>query len=449
MTFFWRILLSAWAIAVVTVTVTFWAAGWLPQARDADDARLAEQMVSLVAGRFAMLLAKDPTTAVDRFTEEQSFDFSPILEVYVLDPEGNDILSRPLPNSLGKAEARHLPATPGRDLPLRGRLHVREDGLAGYRIVGVEGYFLLGDVLMREGGRVLVFALALTVSVLVSLMLARFIVLPVRRLRLAEQQVAAGDLSVRVAHTVGSRTDDIARLAQDFDVMTDRVDALLTSRQRLLRDVSHELRSPLARLQALLSIARQKDGTADLAQIDRMETELGRLDELIGEILAYSRLEAQEDIVRGPVDVVDLVENIVDDASLEGAAVGKNVRLQGPERCLMRLDSGILQSAVENVVRNAVRHTAVGTGVTVSVRDDAETVRIVVEDNGPGVPDEAIGQLFEPFFRVGDSRGTQSGTGGIGLAIAERSIRLHGGTITAENRVGGGLRIRMALPRAA
>ena len=143
---------------------------------------------------------------------------------------------------------------------------------------------------------------------------------------------------------------------------------------------------------------------------------------------------------------MDLVRNIVEDASLEGQAAGKQIRLQSPERCVIDLDSGLIQRAVENVVRNALRYTLEGTAVDVGIADEAACLRIFVDDHGPGVPQEAIGKIFQPFFRIEGSRGTQSGSGGIGLAIAERSIRLHGGTITARNREGGGLRVEMMLP---
>jgi two-component system sensor histidine kinase CpxA len=273
------------------------------------------------------------------------------------------------------------------------------------------------------------------------------VVLPVRRLRKAGQKVAEGDLKQRVAPTVGSRTDDIAELARDFDVMTERVQDLLESRQRLMRDVSHELRSPLARLQALLSIARQKlDGSEDLP-LDRIERELERLDELIGEILSYARLEAKEEINRRPTDLVDLVQNIVDDAGVEGQESGKQIRLVGPATCMLKVDAGLVQGAVENVVRNALKHTDADTTVEVTINERPAFVDITIRDRGPGVPEDALDKLFEPFYRIEEARGTRSGSGGIGLAIAKRSVRLHGGTIRAANRRDGGLRIEMILPR--
>jgi two-component system sensor histidine kinase CpxA len=325
-------------------------------------------------------------------------------------------------------------------------LLVRDKDLEGYVVVGYKAHFPMREVLMRPGGRGLLAVFLVAVSAIVSFMLARFIVLPVRRLRLAEQKVASGDLSVRVAHTVGNRTDDIARLAQDFDVMAEQVGALLQSQKRMMRDVSHELRSPLARLHALLSIAHQSADSQGAVQIERMEMELERLDDLIGEILAFSRLESKAGIQRHPTDIVDLVQNIVDDSSLEAQAVGKGIHLDGPERIVVHVDSGLIQSAVENVIRNALKYSADNTPVEITVIAQKDWVSIVIDDRGPGVPEDAIDKIFQPFYRVEDSRSTRSGSGGIGLAIADRSVRLHGGTITAENRAGGGLRVKISLP---
>jgi signal transduction histidine kinase len=277
-----------------------------------------------------------------------------------------------------------------------------------------------------------------------SYLLAGFVVRPVRRLQSAGHKVAEGDLSVRVAHTVGSRTDEIAQLARDFDGMTARVETLLQSQQQLMRDVSHELRSPLARLQALLSIAEQRSGVLDEGLINGMETELVRLDKLIGEILNYARLENRRGIQRRPTNIVDLVQNIVDDASLEAQAASKQIRLECPEQLVLNLDAGLIQSAVENVVRNAVKLTR--TTVNVVIWEEDLRVHIVVEDDGPGVAPKELDRILLPFYRIVDSRGAHSGSGGLGLAIAERSVRAHGGMISAENRNDAGLRVDILLP---
>lgn len=447
MSFFWRIFLSAWAIMLVTAAATFWAAGWLPGGEDeANQPSISEQMSDLIANELRRLIAANPATAASILVERRALDYAPILTIYVIDSDGNDILGRELPSAVATVVGQLADPKAGVAELEMSKLHVRASDIGGYIVVGEEGYYPLGQVLMRKGGRGLLLLIMVLVSAAFSYLLARFIVLPVRRLQLAGQRVADGDLTARVAPSVGNRTDEIARLAHDFDVMTERVDGLLKSQQRLMRDVSHELRSPLARLQALLSIARQSADRPGPDRIDRMEKELERLDALIGEILAYSRLEARTGITQHPTDIVDLVQNIVDDASLEGQAMGKQIQISGPEQCVIELDGGLIQSAVENVIRNALKYTAENTAVEVNIIDQKNGVRIVIDDHGPGIPEEVIDQIFDPFFRVGEARGTYSGFGGIGLAIAERSVRLHGGTVTARNRDGAGLRVEIDIP---
>ncbi|MDJ0751148.1 MAG: ATP-binding protein [Woeseiaceae bacterium] len=447
MTFFWRIFLSAWAIVFVSIVLTSLSSRWLPDAADSTESvPLVEQLVAFTADELQERLENDPTTAAVDLAEERALDFAPLLKIYVLDSEGSDVLGRDLPDVVAGAAAGTISYDELMGSSGVRKLYVQRDGLHGYTVVGHLGQFPVGLALRNPSARFLMPTLMIVVSAVVSLLLARFIVLPVRRLRKAGQRVAAGDLSVRVSPSVGGRTDDIALLAHDFDVMTERVEALLKSQQRLMRDVSHELRSPLARLQALLSISRQNADSESASQIDRMELEIERLDELIGEILTYTRLEAAKRINRCPTDLVDLVQNIVDYASLEGHAAGKEIVLEGPARRLMNLDSGLIQRAVENVIRNAVKYTAPNTMVDVTIEEQSDSVRIVVDDHGFGVPEEAIDRIFEPFFRVDESRSAHSGSGGIGLAIAERSIRLHGGSIWARNRDAGGLRVVVEFP---
>jgi two-component system sensor histidine kinase CpxA len=446
MRFFWRIFLSVWAIVLITTVLTAWTGGWFS---DSDErsvvAPIANQVIALISRELQTELARDQAAALDVLARDYALDSTPLLQIYILDPSGKDVLGRQLPDAVYEALVDQYPAA-GRPARKSARVHVRSLDPAGVKVVAYEGFFPLAQGLVAPSGRMLYLFFTLIVSAAVSLLLARFIERPVRRLQLAGQKVAAGDLSVRVAHTVRGRADEIARLARDFDSMTERVEALLHARHRLLRDVSHELRSPLARIQALLSIARQKNGAANVEHIDRVEGELQRLDDLIGEILAYSRLEAREGVTRRATDIVDLVQNIVDDASLEGQPDSKDVQLHGPQRLVVAVDSGLIQSAVENVVRNAVKYTRAGTTVDVRIAEEQGFVSVAVEDSGPGVPEASIDRIFEAFYRVEDSRSTRSGTGGIGLAIARHSIRLHGGTISARNRAGQGLRVEIVLP---
>lgn len=442
--FFPRIFISVWAILILSGTITLLTGKLMPLPDEPSKAgRYHEQLVELVARDLRHQWATmdpDPTTTD---LNAQLLDFDSLMQVYVVGPNGRDLLGRDLPTPV-----RRYLEQPTRNIQRRRattHLSVQTEGLRGYTVIGYQSGYLLGRALMRPGARAILFLVGLLVSAVISWILARFIALPIRRLRQAGQQVAAGDLDVRVAHTVGNRTDDIANLAHDFDVMTTRVQSLIQSHQRLLRDVSHEMRSPLARLQALLSLARQKQ-TGDGVQLARMEQEVERLNHLIGEILSYARLETQSHISRHPTDMVDLLQNLVDDCDLECRTTNKQLELDLPDHCTMNLDSALIASALENIIRNAVKFTAVGTTINISLQCEEDTVLIRVADRGPGVPDEALQAIFKPFFRIGEGHSTQSGSGGIGLAIADRSIRLHNGTIQARNRPDGGLQVDIRIP---
>ncbi|MFM2288883.1 MAG: hypothetical protein RL684_2026, partial [Pseudomonadota bacterium] len=242
------------------------------------------------------------------------------------------------------------------------------------------------------------------------------------------------------------RRDELAMLAVDFDAMAARLSALLNAQQQLLRDVSHELRSPLARMQIALGLARRPQ--ANLQQeLDRIEQEAQRLDELIGEILSLSRLE---DPVRpmesAPVAIDELLEELLDDARIEAAPRQVTLRLELDTALGLNGDHELLHRALENVVRNAVRFSPDGAEVLLEARRQAEGLLLAVSDAGPGVPPEHLQRIFEPFYRVASARDRDSGGHGIGLAIASRVIRLHGGTIRALNRSPSGLRVEILLP---
>lgn len=436
-----RIFLSAWVILGISVVLTTFSLRWFP-AGDPDDDRgmYGRQLVNVLSRDLEPHVAGDASVVADIVRNHASVAIDGLVEVYVIDASGQNVLDRPLP----RVVERHIARANRFEDP---RLDVYAGDLNGYTVVAYHGSFPFGRMLFRPGTRGLLFGIALVVSAIVSGVLARFVVLPVKRLREAGRQVAQGDLGVRVAQTVGARKDDIAELARDFDLMTERVQALLESQQRLMRDVSHELRSPLARLEALISIARQKQDGPGPVPLDRMERELERLDELIGEILSYARLEAKDDIRPQPTDLVDLIQNIVDDTEVESQESGNMVRLSGPSKLMLNADGGLLHGAIENVVRNAVRHAPPQTVVDVIITEVPEAISIVIRDRGPGVPDEELEAIFQPFYRVGDGRSTDSGTGGIGLAIAHRIVRLHGGTSHASNDPDGGLRVEITLPR--
>lgn len=288
------------------------------------------------------------------------------------------------------------------------------------------------------------------VAGLLSFLLARFLTRPVTHLRRAAQRLADGDLSVRVGQRLGGG-EEVSALGRDFDRMAERIAGLLEAQQRLLRDVSHELRSPLARLHVALELARQRAGGAATAPLDRIEREANRLGELIGHILTLSRLDGSTPLPREELYVGALVAEVVADADYEGRGGGRRVELVGTEECRVAGNSEVLRWAIENVLRNAVRFTAEGTTVEVRVsreeRAERTVAKIRVRDHGPGVPEAELAAIFTPFYRIGTDRDRKTGGAGVGLAITERGVRLHGGTVTAENAEGGGLVVTIELPR--
>jgi len=272
----------------------------------------------------------------------------------------------------------------------------------------------------------------------------------VRALGEATRDLAAGNLAARVAVEVSARRDELGTLGRDFNAMATRLRQLLDAREQLLRDVSHELRSPLARMRVSVGLARQP-GSDPARELDRLEGEIERLDRLIGQVLHLSRIEATATTeLDEPVDLVDLLDGIARDAAFEGQPAGVSIDWQPPAGALrVRGNAAWLASAIENVVRNAVRYTAAGTSVAFGVSERTDGIEVRIRDHGPGVPEPELTKIFEPFHRVAESRTRDSGGDGIGLAITARVLRAHGGSVTAENAPDGGLVVTMRLPRAA
>lgn len=279
--------------------------------------------------------------------------------------------------------------------------------------------------------------------------LARYLTSPVTKLRAATHELARGNLGARVGPTLGRRRDELASLAADFDVMAEKIQSLVDSQRRLLGDISHELRSPLARLNVALELARQRSGADATSALERIQREAEILNELIGQLLALTRLESGADeILKTEFDLAALVRDVASDADFEGRSRGRSVKFEAKENCKIDGNEQLLRRAVENVVRNAVQYTAPDTEVEVKLECHAESnaAVITVRDHGTGVPPEALTKIFRPFYRVDDARDREAGGVGLGLAIAERAVRLHGGTVEANNASDRGLIVSITLP---
>jgi len=298
--------------------------------------------------------------------------------------------------------------------------------------------------------------IAVLSSGLVCYFLSWYMTKPIVRLRAATRRLAAGDLSARTGAPPGAvhsrRGDEIAGLLRDFDAMAARLETLLKAQSRLLNDISHELRSPLARLNVALGLARQRSGPESASMLERIELEAGRLNELIGRLLTLARMEDGEQRAPStPVLLDDVVLNVAEDAEFEAQARHSHVHSEIPSGSWgVRGDASLLHSAIENVVRNAIRYTREGTTVEIHLEKTesagGEEAVVRVTDCGDGVPAEALERLFQPFYRLDDARGRQTGGVGLGLAITERAVRFHGGRVLAMNRAEGGLMVEIHLP---
>jgi signal transduction histidine kinase len=380
------------------------------------------------------------------------------LDVYLLDSTGKGATDRPLPQDV-QAVAERARQSGKTELSL-----LKHRALMAVPMKAENGsyYYVVAD--MSEEAfppppppprsafldilRLLVF---LAVSGGVCYGLARYLTAPVIKLREATQRLAGGELSVRVGKDMARRKDEFSNLAGDFDRMATRIELLMTQQRQLLGDISHELRSPLARLNLALELARRQTGTEAATALNRIETEAELLKEMIDQVLTLTRLEGSiEEVQMASVDLARLVTEIADDADFEAHARNCTVRLAESTGCTVLGNEELLRRAIENIARNAVRYTRDNSTVDVTLRrttaDSLSYAEISVRDHGQGVPEEELPHLFRPFYRVSNARERQTGGAGLGLAITERAVNLHHGSVNISNAAGGGLLAVIRLP---
>lgn len=379
---------------------------------------------------------------------EQTFG----IKTYLLDAQANEVRGRNRPSNVAELALKALQSD-------KIQCEISSEYIARRLIGPKETYVIVSRMIMPR------FALAprivipigmlviagLFATAVVCYWLARYLTKPLIKLRKATFALAVGDLDIHVDKTLTERRDEIGHLGREFNRMTERLRKLILAQRDLLRDVSHELRSPLARLNVALGLARKRSGADAQESLDRIEREAGSLNELIGHLLTITRLGNElDDGPKTDIQLDELVKDIVVDADFEARSRNRLVRETIRERLMICGLHRLLRSAIENVVRNAIMYTAEKTEVEVSLsreHDGDESYALIrVKDHGPGVPEEALGRLFEPFYRVSDARDRQSGGTGLGLAITKRAVQLHGGTVTAQTASEGGLIVEMRLP---
>ena len=433
---FWKIFFAFWLTLVAAAVISGALVALERRAREAEPPELALGVPQRLATDLAAATLEHGGTEALRGWMRDANERGRPLPLYAVDSAGHDLLGRPVPQA-ALAQAREVAADPG----ARGvRLAKAPGGESFVLFVPFTGRPVRPPVRPPAWMMLVIGAAA---SLAVSAILAWYLTRPIRALRLAFEAAASGRLDTRVGPRMGRRRDEIADLGRDFDRMAAQLQALIGAQRRLLHDVSHELRSPLARLEAAIGLLRQDPRRLE-ASLERIEREAARLDELVGEVLTLARLETgSHRSLREEVDLADLVASIGEDARFEAEANSRRIRLEVPEKVLVHGNAELLHRAVENVVRNAVKYTAEGSEVSVVLRAEAERALLTVTDQGPGIAEPELRRIFEPFYRVAG----QGGKGfGLGLAIAQLAVQAHGGTIRAANAPRGGLTVEVELP---
>ncbi|MCG2584601.1 cell wall metabolism sensor histidine kinase WalK [Massilia sp. TS11] len=299
----------------------------------------------------------------------------------------------------------------------------------------------------RQWWPVLTIGAATLASLLFAALLAWYFARPIRALRSAFDAAAAGDLSPRFATALPGPSDELNDLGRDFDRMSQQLHNLVEGQRRLLHDVSHELRSPLARMQAAIGLAHQTPEKTQ-ACLERIEKESARMDKLVGQLLQLARLNSAAAQPRmEPVNLRDMLDSLVADIAFEAEQKGQQIGLDAQTDCTVRAAPDLLWSALENILRNAVKHGPQGAPIEVRLHQGVGTAEICVADRGPGVPEAELPRIFDAFYRTESAADNVDGHG-LGLAIAQRVLTAHQGSIRASNRTGGGLEVCITLPLA-
>ncbi|MGZ3183964.1 MAG: sensor histidine kinase [Telluria sp.] len=440
--FFAAILLAQFA-ASVGVGAVFWLRDQSRQQAAAFDA--SPPAADHVAGAAMTLKHGGPDALRDLLREAHG----PWV-VLAVDETGREILDRPVEgNAIAQAEAtlahgsgravvQRIAAPNGHSYLLFARARQHGNGFrVGHPGPGGFGAF-------RPFAPIVA---ALAASLLVSALLAWYFSRPIRSLRAAFEAAAAGKLEPRFQHLGQRGGDELSDLGRDFDRMSGRLRTLMDAQRRLLHDVSHELRSPLARLQAAIGLAHQQPEKAP-ALLERIERESVRMDTLVGELLTLARLDAPTAPPQGEdFALMELLEALATDAGFEAEQSGRTLVMSGTAAATVRGSPNLVWRAIDNVVRNAIKHSPEGGTVDIALRADGRHAHVVVLDRGPGIAEDDLEAVFEPFFRSAVTANNVDGHG-LGLAIARRVIIAHGGAIRARNREGGGLAVDISLPAA-
>jgi signal transduction histidine kinase len=474
---FWRIFALFWASSVVLIIAIAWITS-----NNFENEKIPGLGITRLESvlnehlRNAAHTLRDSGVGGLRTMLSQALDFGRI-SVYVLDADKQDLLGREVPTEMIAATDHAVADTQGWSANrMRLRVLTAPDGAKYTAIARFEGPTPLRLLYRHPNTFWMHVALAMAISACFALLLAAYITAPLARIRASARRVARGDLSAHIGDLRFGRSAEILALASEFDQMTARLRDLVEGQRRLIRDVSHKMRSPLSRMRIALELARANvkeslaepvgamlepatigqvpdrarnlSGTEAVNQLDRIEREAERLEEMIAQAIQLTRMETTTPSKVEDVALDQLITDIASDAAFEAQARPCALHIAQNEPLVVRAETDLVASAIENVVRNAVKYTSADSTVSIRLDRIEGQARVRVRDCGPGVSPGDCARIFEPYFRTDVARQRKSGGSGLGLAIAKRAIERQGGRIHATNADGGGLEVEILLPLA-
>lgn len=446
---FWKIFLTYWLIIVTIELSTTWITAALSEYEINPILEQQNSQFAANSRHAASVLQHEGLEAFQNWLQ-QSGDLEAVQQIFVFDPHGKEINNKPLPAGVAAVAANqplHAVAIDHRQtINYMLTFHIETPNSSNYLLITTFKYPHLFSYLFAPQR----IAFSILVSGLICFMLARYFTSPLAKLRRATQMLALGDFNTADLQQLRRRQDEFGALAVDFEKMTHRLRELLNGQQQLLRDISHELRSPLARIHVALGLAHQKSGSANNSELQRIEREIGRFEFLVQELLTFAKIGPDmPPLSTASVDVRELLDQVVQDAryELQQSRSGTTIHLRCPDNINVTGDARLLHRAIENIVRNACYYSQKHTNIDIVCSQDDEQISIVIEDEGPGIPPDMLEKIFDPFVRVSAARESDTGGSGIGLAIAKRVVEIHGGTITATNKTNGhGLIVKILMP---
>ena len=452
-TLFWKIFISFWSVVAIFIVIAVLLLGRRAPLPETHRQAVDNDAFAMYARSLAQTY--DVGGKVELYRYLQQFKRTSRGEAYLLDRLGNEVAGQILPPQAKEMAARAQ--LESESVVVGGKEFFARPIVtnSGASYVAVVGFPRTVDEFPPPPGPqrpLRDLGIAIIISGIVCFWLARYLSAPIVRLRNAAQELSKGNLAARAKKkNVDHRRDEIAQLVQEFDQMAEQIESLMHAQKRLISDVSHEFRSPLTRINLAVELIRNVDSPGVSTAIARIEQETERLNGMVGKLLTLSRMEAGQQLVdKEEIELADLLRQVVDDADFEARNRNCRVVLYEADECRAVGSPELLHSAVENIVRNAVRYTADRTEVEVRLicrtTDVGSEAVVKIRDHGPGVPDSSLQQLFRPFFRLDESRERKTGGAGLGLTIAQRAVRLHGGEVSASNATGGGFEVTITFP---